>query len=56
MAFFYSDSVAFTVPTVSLFGTYHSPTTAVSFFTFGNAYIGFGVHWRNFLKKKKRTN
>jgi hypothetical protein len=42
--------------TVSLLGTYHSPTTAVSFFTFGNAYIGFGVSWRNFLKKKKRTN
>ena len=39
--------------TFSVFGSLHSPTNATSFVTLQYAYVGFGVNFRNFLKRKK---
>ena len=41
---------------LNLFASYTTPTKATELLTFGYLYVGFGVSWRNFLKKKKRTN
>ena len=38
---------------LSVFGSYHSPTKADEFITFGNIYFGLGLSWRNFFKQKK---
>jgi hypothetical protein len=38
---------------LSVFGSYHSPTKADEFITFGNIYFGIGFSWRNFFKQKK---
>lgn len=39
---------------LSLFGSYHSPTSADNFFTFENIYFGAGISWRNFFNKKNK--
>jgi len=41
---------------LSVFGSYHSPTKAEEFITFGNIYFGLGFSWRNFFKQKKEIS